>query len=100
MRDKGKTNKEKAVSLFGGKCSGCGYNKCARALEFHHADPTIKVRDAHGFRHYRWEVYWEEVKKCTLLCANCHREEEERIYNTGLAEQPDAALLESAALVA
>ena len=34
--------KQKAVEYKGGKCVVCGYNKCNRALEFHHTDPTTK----------------------------------------------------------
>ena len=26
----------------GGKCQRCGYNRCLKALEFHHLDPTKK----------------------------------------------------------
>jgi hypothetical protein len=35
--------KEKAVKLFGGKCSICGYNKCRQALEFHHENSENKI---------------------------------------------------------
>lgn len=34
--------KEMSIEYKGGKCSICGYNKCAGALEFHHLDPSQK----------------------------------------------------------
>ncbi len=76
---RGKANKEKAISLLGGKCSRCGYSRCFSALEFHHIMPENKERDVHDFRFYRWEKFWKEAKKCILLCANCHREVEEKV---------------------
>jgi hypothetical protein len=73
-------NKVKAVSLKGGKCCRCGYDKCISALEFHHPNPEDKERIGTGRLASRgWERYWREVSKCLLLCANCHREEEENL---------------------
>ena len=34
--------KKALIAYKGGKCERCGYNKCNRALEFHHLDPSIK----------------------------------------------------------
>lgn len=59
-------------------CSKCGYNKCPQALEWHHPnddknfDPATKARDG-SIKGYL--AYQEEIKKCILLCSNCHREE-------------------------
>lgn len=58
-------------------CSKCGYNRCAQALEWHHDNddknftPADKVRDGNV---KSFTAYQEEIKKCILLCANCHRE--------------------------
>lgn len=30
------------IDYKGGKCQICGYNKCIRALDFHHRDPEKK----------------------------------------------------------
>lgn len=35
--------KEMAVEYKGGKCSVCGYDRCADALEFHHLDPSKRI---------------------------------------------------------
>ena len=32
--------KKMLVQYKGGKCERCGYNRCIRALEFHHLDPS------------------------------------------------------------
>tara|TARA_R110000824_G_scaffold242992_2_gene431633 strand:- start:94 stop:324 length:231 start_codon:yes stop_codon:yes gene_type:complete len=62
-----------AIKLLGGKCCGCGYNKCASALEFHHTDPSKKEFIIGSCKYGRSKML-EEAKKCILLCANCHRE--------------------------
>lgn len=63
-----------AVKSLGGKCVRCGYDKCLAALEFHHQDPNKDV-EVSSLRRRTLDKILEEVRKCTLLCANCHREE-------------------------
>ena len=80
--EKQRVIKKRAVALLGGKCAHCGYSKCIRALEFHHPDPSIKHKAGRSYgapRTRGWKRYWEEISKCILLCANCHREEEQRL---------------------
>ena len=71
-----KSIKEKSISYKGGQCKHCGYSKCKEALEFHHMNPNEKDfgLSAHGNTH-SWEKIKQELDKCILLCANCHREE-------------------------
>jgi len=66
--------KQQALELKGGKCQVCGYSKCAAALEFHHLDPTQKEFAWVKMRLRSWDAILEELKKCILVCANCHRE--------------------------
>lgn len=68
--------REMAVEHAGGKCMKCGYKKYPEVLEFHHKDPTKKEFGI-GQRGLTrsWERIKKEIKKCRLLCANCHREE-------------------------
>lgn len=56
-------------------CSICGYNKCANALEFHHEenDKEFNVGSMVGSG-YSLKMIKEEMDKCEVLCANCHRE--------------------------
>lgn len=69
---------KKAREYKGGKCVVCGYNKCGRALEFHHVDPKQKNFGISTEGHKKsWEVLKKELDKCVLVCANCHREIED-----------------------
>ncbi len=68
------------VELRGGECRVCGYKKCIAALEFHHRDPKTKVFELSKSNLLRrWDVVLAEAEKCDLLCANCHREMEEKL---------------------
>lgn len=69
--------KKMSIDYKGGKCESCGYNKCARAMEFHHLDPSFKdyaISNLIG-KWYDWEMIKKELDKCVLLCSNCHKEE-------------------------
>ena len=69
--------KKYLVEYKGGKCEICGYNKCIDALEFHHLNPKEKefsIADFCASNHSNYEKAKQEVEKCQLLCANCHRE--------------------------
>ena len=59
---------------MGGCCSICGYNKNLSALEFHHLDMTQKDFTISNSTTTNIEKIREEVSKCILVCANCHRE--------------------------
>lgn len=52
----------------------CGYSKCKEALDFHHVNPNEKDFNISGSHSRSWEKIELELKKCVLLCANCHRE--------------------------
>lgn len=79
--------KLKAIKYGGGECQKCGYDKCWRALHFHHVDPSKKefaiFESRSGFKKVRnWEKLKIEINKCILLCSNCHTElhaEDEKI---------------------
>ena len=65
--------KLKALEHMGGKCQLCGYARCAKALQFHHIDPSQKdFSISHVTR--SWERIKDEIEKCVLVCANCHAE--------------------------
>ncbi len=53
-------------------CSLCGYNKCNRALEFHH----LKTKERDISKITSPEILKQEFENnpIVLLCANCHRE--------------------------
>ncbi len=67
--------REMARALHGSKCVICGYNKCQRALGFHHINPFQKEFDLSSRGLTRsWAKIEMEIKKCVLVCANCHAE--------------------------
>lgn len=64
----------------GGKCQRCGYNTCLKALEFHHLDPTKKDFTISNDK-FKLNEAVEEIKKCIIICANCHRELHDDLWN-------------------
>lgn len=65
-------NKKKGIMLLGGKCSHC-FTTDSDVLTFHHINPEEKIFDlARGWSGTNWEDLEKEVKKCILLCYNCH----------------------------
>ena len=57
-------------------CNNCGYHKNDTALNFHHIDPKVKKFNLgiNCFTKHSEEEIKEELNKCILLCANCHKE--------------------------
>ena len=69
--------KEILVAEAGGRCALCGYDRCLRALSFHHVDAATKEFGVAARGHSRsLDRARAEVAKCVLLCANCHAEVE------------------------
>jgi predicted HNH restriction endonuclease len=69
-----------AIEYKGGECSICSYNKCLKALEFHHLDSSKKDFGISAKGYTRsWMIIKKELDKCILLCANCHREVHEGV---------------------
>ena len=66
--------KERATYVLGNKCQICGYDKCIQALDFHHVNPEEKEFDFKDNTNRSWQTTRNEIQKCILLCANCHRE--------------------------
>jgi DNA-directed RNA polymerase subunit RPC12/RpoP len=79
--------KEILVAEAGARCALCGYDRCSRALGFHHVDPqTKRFGLAEGGVARSLGEARAEVEKCVLLCANCHAEVEAGI--TAVAANP------------
>ena len=57
-------------------CVKCGYDRCKRALSFHHrTDETKKFGLSQVLATCRSKAkVLAEIAKCDLLCANCHME--------------------------
>ena len=67
--------KQEIVDIMGNKCVLCGYHKNITALELHHIikeEKEFSICSQGSFPKY--DTLIPELKKCVLLCANCHRE--------------------------
>ena len=54
-------------------CSKCGFSHPA-AMDFHHIDKATKDGGVHEFARLRnYKKAYQEIEKCVVLCANCHR---------------------------
>ena len=66
--------KLEAIEYLGGKCADCGGVVHPQAYDFHHVDPSNKKgKVTQMLRQNSWKTIVEELDKCVLLCANCHR---------------------------
>jgi len=54
-------------------CARCGYNRCARALAYHHKEKGGKEYNMSQFAR-SWKIAEQELMKCIILCHNCHME--------------------------
>jgi hypothetical protein len=70
-----KNTKIRTLEVYGGKCIICGYNRYHGALHFHHVNPELKEfgLSCKGITRSKEKVD-AELKKCVLVCANCHAE--------------------------
>jgi hypothetical protein len=73
--------KNRIIAAMGGKCCACEYDKCQSALALHHLDPSQKDIGFGAIRAnpQNWESIVRELRKCVLVCHNCHSEIHEGI---------------------
>lgn len=69
--------KAKVINIMGGECKDCGLkysNKNGCVFQVHHREPKNKLFpvNARTLINYSWAKIIKEIKKCDLLCANCH----------------------------
>jgi hypothetical protein len=54
----------------------CGCQKCGEkrfwVLDFHHIDPNTKEHALPYFKTYTLDIIKTEIRKCKVLCRNCH----------------------------
>lgn len=83
--------KRELIDLRGAKCQVCGYDRCLPALDFHHIDKTNKsfsISDGFRLRGNK-KLVLAEIKKCVLLCSNCHHEVHEGMVSLrGIEPRP------------
>lgn len=69
-----KKRKKDLISVFGDKCCICGFDSFQEGLDFHHVNPKEKAFSLGSQAATKaLEKQLEELRKCILVCANCHR---------------------------
>ena len=53
-------------------CTICGWKESTWGLHFDHIDPKKKKANVSEMAEYSIESLKKEIRKCNLLCANCH----------------------------
>lgn len=74
--------------IMGTKCVICGYDNTYYSLHYHHIDPSTKKFNLSEVRSYSyaWSKIENELRKCTVVCANCHGE-----IHAGIIDAPTAS---------
>lgn len=74
---RGKETYNKKIEEINNYKANCGCKKCGERrfylLDFHHKDNNKEFNISDKTR-CKLETMMEEIKKCDVLCANCHRE--------------------------
>ena len=66
--------KKRCVDYKGGKCVRCGYTESLSGFDFHHRDISIKNFEITYAKNHKFDQkVLDELDKCDLLCAICHR---------------------------
>jgi predicted HNH restriction endonuclease len=63
----------KAIEYLGGCCWRCELTFHKDVYDIHHLNPNTKKYDWGELKRRKWSTIQEELDKCILLCANCHR---------------------------
>jgi hypothetical protein len=73
QREVYRERKQRCIDYKGGVCATCGEMPHPSAMDFHHVDPSTKSFSI-GFGSKSFDKIKEELDKCVMLCANCHRQ--------------------------
>ena len=66
-------NKQIMIDKFRNICHDCGLSYPMCVFDFHHLDPKQKNFEPGLMFGWSLERIQKELKKCIMLCANCHR---------------------------
>lgn len=78
MRRERKRQKAKTIidEIKKAPCMDCGVSYPPYVMDFDHRDETVKVDNVAnmvGHANNSMTLIMEEIAKCDLVCANCHR---------------------------
>jgi 5-methylcytosine-specific restriction endonuclease McrA len=69
MKKRRQARRAKFIDLLGGECVECG---ATDNLQFDHANAKKKRYDLNSVKDGKESVILKELKKCKLLCPECH----------------------------
>lgn len=55
-------------------CMDCNQRYPAYVMDFDHREKESKKMNVGELTNYSWKRLLDEIKKCDIICANCHRE--------------------------
>ena len=86
--------------LLNHPCVDCGETD-PLVLDFDHRDPSMKSNEVSRIVYHRpWRLVIEEIEKCDVRCANCHRRRTARQFAWSKLEVPDTLTIVANAGVA
>lgn len=68
----GQDKRLRAIKELGGRCIACGFDRYPCSLDLHHRNRKVKDPNYRSLRGWSWNNILLELKKCVLLCKNCH----------------------------
>jgi len=71
-RERRNSSNRELKNSRGGKCQSCGFNQSLSSLDWHHVNPDEKDFTISARRGVSIDKLWAEIKKCVLVCKNCH----------------------------
>ena len=80
LKSKKQARRISAANYKNNECEICGLKRNTiddlEIFDFHHIDRSIKSFElGDGIHTYKWEIIKQELDKCMMLCANCHRKQ-------------------------
>lgn len=77
MQRSGRERKQRVVELLGNRCNRCHKKFSLPVYDIHHTNPKVKKFEVNTrtVNTKSWREIRQEIRKCKLLCANCHRVE-------------------------
>lgn len=88
-RNRKRERRQRYVDLLGGECERCGSKT---DLHFDHKNPAKKEFHISRMINAPEDVVLKEVKKCRLLCNDCHREKTRENWEFGSDESEHGTL--------
>lgn len=88
-RNRKRERRQRYVDLLGGECERCGSKT---DLHFDHKNPAKKEFHISRMINAPEDVVLKEVKKCRLLCNDCHREKTRENWEFGADESEHGTL--------